>query len=461
LLTGLALSIIITATGSAAKGSRMRTASISGPITVTRQSGEPFRGTNEQPVPGPGLPLPVLAPYGYVEEEYFVSGTVDGKPYKTSILVRKPGDPRKFSGLVAIETVHAAGAVPFWGRRDLWMSGGHGYVAVASQRVALETQVKEVNPARYALLNIPEMEPLKPWASGALTGGAQDKVSQAIMTQVGALLKANRKDGPFARMRVKYLIMGGASQTGGTTARYIQESHAAARLAGGKPIYDGYSVLGIFSDKPIIGGDAPVLHAVSEGDLMFFPSRGQIIYSRPDADAPNDRYRHFQITGGSHLSTRGATNPKTVFPTLPDNGPNEQLSQFPLSPLYETAMRHLVEWVMRGVAPPRAPRIEIKDGVIVRDENGIAKGGVRSPYVDTPTVRYIAAQPINASNPLGALVGLQEPFPAEKLRALYKSRGNYLELFNQGIDRMIAGRWITPADGIKLKAEEAKQAPQF
>ena len=65
-------------------------ATITGPIPVTAQSGEPFRGLNEQPVAGPGLPLPVLQPYGYVEEEYFVSGSVDGKPYATALLVRKP-----------------------------------------------------------------------------------------------------------------------------------------------------------------------------------------------------------------------------------------------------------------------------------------------------------------------------------------------------------------------------------
>ena len=44
-------------------------ATITGPIAVTAQSGEPFRGANEQPVAGPGLPLPVLQPYGYIEEE--------------------------------------------------------------------------------------------------------------------------------------------------------------------------------------------------------------------------------------------------------------------------------------------------------------------------------------------------------------------------------------------------------
>src|SRR5579862_8440537 len=131
-------------------------ATISGPIPITAQSGEPFRGLNEQPVAGPGLPLPVLQPYGYVEEEYFVSGTVDGKAYTTSLLVRKPKDAAKFSGVVAVETLHAQGAIPFWGQREVLMPGGHAWAMIVSQRLALETFTKKSSPARYASLQIPE-----------------------------------------------------------------------------------------------------------------------------------------------------------------------------------------------------------------------------------------------------------------------------------------------------------------
>src|SRR3974390_2829283 len=77
-------------------------AKITGPIPVTAQSGEPFRGMNEQPVAGPGWPLPVLQPYGYIEEEYFVSGTAEGSLWEPALLVRKPKDPSKFSGVVAV-----------------------------------------------------------------------------------------------------------------------------------------------------------------------------------------------------------------------------------------------------------------------------------------------------------------------------------------------------------------------
>jgi len=159
--------------------------------------------------------------------------------------------------------------------------------------------------------------------------------------------------------------------------------------------------------------------------------------------------------------TRGITNPEVVFPTLKGVlKPGEQLSQFPCAELYRAAAIHLIAWVTKGVAPPKGARIEIANGAIARDEFGNAKGGIRSPYVDVPTVRYIASAPAtDSSNMFRRLIGLEEPIPKEKLRALYKSKEEYLSRFNKGIDRMVAERWLMPADGDKLKKEEAEHAP--
>jgi len=262
----------------------------------------------------------VLIPYGYTEEEYFVSGTVDGKPYKTSLLVRKPKDPAKFSGLVAVETVHAQGAVPLWGSHEVWMTGGHGWVAVASQRFALEEHVKKSNPGRYGSLQIPEAPPAGGTApAGTPAGypmgaGAQDLISQQIMTQIGALLKSNLANGPFSGMTVRYLVMGGASQTGGTTLRYIESSHAKARMPDGKPIYDGYLPMEAFpTSAPIPPTDAVIMHPVTEGDVLNVLNAKRPLIVRPDSDAANDRYRHYEIAGDSHVGTRGVTDPLTTL----------------------------------------------------------------------------------------------------------------------------------------------------
>src|SRR5215831_8445489 len=47
-----------------------------------------------------------LAHFGYVTKEYFVSGTAAGQPYKTRIVIRRPSDNSRFSGLVLAESMH-------------------------------------------------------------------------------------------------------------------------------------------------------------------------------------------------------------------------------------------------------------------------------------------------------------------------------------------------------------------
>jgi Alpha/beta hydrolase domain len=56
------------------------------------------------------------------------------------------------------------------------------------------------------------------------------------------------------------------------------------------------------------------------------------------------------------------------------------------SPVFAAARKHLMRWLDDGTAPPSAPRIEVDDEgpEIVRDEFGIAKGGVRIPDVEVP-----------------------------------------------------------------------------
>lgn len=77
--------------------------------------------TISAPVTGPGAMFPGLrtVPVGsglvdheYVVKEYFVSGTANGDPYTTRILVRQPEDPSRFSGIVVAEPMHGEVMVP-------------------------------------------------------------------------------------------------------------------------------------------------------------------------------------------------------------------------------------------------------------------------------------------------------------------------------------------------------------
>lgn len=51
--------------------------------------GPMFPGIREYP------PETMPAAYGYVTEEYFISGTANGQPYKTRVLIRRPANKHK------------------------------------------------------------------------------------------------------------------------------------------------------------------------------------------------------------------------------------------------------------------------------------------------------------------------------------------------------------------------------
>jgi hypothetical protein len=200
---------------------------------------------------------------------------------------------------------------------------------------------------------------------------------------------------------------------------------------------------------------------VGEGDFALFGALGLggNSPSRADSNAPNDRFREYQFPAGSHLPSRGVTDARMIIGT--PLAPDEQLSQFPSTLFYYAAFAHLVDWITKGMVPPKAPPIEVRNGEIVRDAFGNAKAGVRTPYVNVPTVRYIASAPAaQGDNPARRMIGLQQPLPQQKLRSLYKSRGNYLQRFNREIDHVVAKRWLQAKDGESLKADEAK-IPEF
>ena len=67
---------------------------------------------------------------------------------------------------------------------------------------------------------------------------------------------------------------------------------------------------------------------------------------------------------------------------------------FPLSAYMSVALHHLVQWVDKGVVPPRArphphgPQHRDDGSLMALDEFGNPRGGIRTPYVDVPVTKY-------------------------------------------------------------------------
>jgi hypothetical protein len=210
---------------------------------------------------------------------------------------------------------------------------------------------------------------------------------------------------------------------------------------------------------------APVIAVAAEGDLVnTYASR------RADSDARNDRYRLYEVAGAGHIDRFAYLG----FPTLKDQeaagnalGTVEWPFAAPCTPpvtlmeesilrvAYDVALDALDGWARRGVVPKRIPRIETRAGTdpaftVAVDQYGNARGGLRTPYLDVPTAKYVTSSPGPANCPE---IGHVEPFDAAKLRTMYGSFDGYAAKVRQSIAQLTARGWMTRADAAALTRE--------
>ena len=203
-----ALSVALLLLAGAARADVPPTPAFEGPIT---EGGDMYPGLR------PEAPGTTAADFGYATDEYFVSGTANGQPYKTRILVRHPVPAERFSGIVVAESMHSNGfAVTFEPARKYFFLRGHVHVEIAAQQSNVNTTLKGFNPVRYASLSIP---------SGAQTS--------EIIAQVGVLIKSNLSNGPLAPLSARRLFLEGTSQASAVLRTYQQQKHFQARMADG------------------------------------------------------------------------------------------------------------------------------------------------------------------------------------------------------------------------------------
>jgi hypothetical protein len=122
------------------------------------------------------------------------------------------------------------------------------------------------------------------------------------------------------------------------------------------------------------------------------------------------------------------------------------------------AVSHFDAWVRDGVQPPHAARLETVDGVVLTDEHGIARGGIRTPHVEVPTA-VLSGLGNSGRDVMGFLVGTTAPFDAAQLAALYTSRGDYLARFGVATDVAVTAGFLLPADSAEIKSIAAENSP--
>src|SRR5438270_2309497 len=239
-----------------------------GPLPVSANS-YPFGAADHQLVPED------LGRQGYVEEEYLVSGNANvydwptsgpavvrtpDAPYTTRVLVRRPVNPRRFSGNVVVEMLNPSNLFDLnigWAlMHDQLMRRGDVWVGITAKPIDV-VALKTFDPQRYGSLSFANPLPLSdprnctdiqtvvdPPALRSRT--TEDGLIWDIYSQVGAWLKSGADTNPLTYGQRHSLVQEaygfGYSQTGGYLIDYINAINPLVVKSDGRPIYDGYLV---------------------------------------------------------------------------------------------------------------------------------------------------------------------------------------------------------------------------
>ena len=150
-------------------------------------------------------------------------------------------------------------------------------------------------------------------------------------------------------------------------------------------------------------------------------------------------------------------------------------SDFPVQYIHNGILVNMENWVRDGTPPPHGAIIQTDASGVVRDANGNALGGVRTPYVDVPVKRYSPYSGFcptcpntpglcgyNPTTICGScsnwcvILGNVAPFDETKLENLYKNHGGYVSKFVKNTQQLFKNGWVTEADMEIMKTKAAE-----
>ena len=399
------------------------------------------------PIGGPGLMYPnppvnvvpsavKVEDFPYITEEYFVSGTANGAPYTTRIIVRRPRNAAAFSGTVVSEALHAGGRslIFEWSRQSI-LTRNHMFVEIVHSAANVNL-LKTFNAERYASLTI---------AMGQ---------TNEVIAQAGRLIKS--KTGPFAQYDVRRVTLMGTSASSGTVRTYLA-AHATLRLPDEKPIFDGFLLTSTNGNTPLPIVDVPMIQMPTQTEVVTWAEQG-IAYRRPDSDEPGNRFRLYEVAGMPHNNSRDSPGFQNDPCTLP-------VTDFPAGAFTALALNHLIAWIATDTTPPRAPYIAVDqdakgDGShLALDDHGNARGGIRNVWVDVPTATngVMGKGKTAATDRLCLLAGTKVPLPEATLRKLYRGKDDYIARVERRLNELVAEGWFLPeyADLVRADARSA------
>jgi hypothetical protein len=105
--------------------------------------------------------------------------------------------------------------------------------------------------------------------------------------------------------------------------------------------------------------------------------------------------------------------------------------------------------VKHGTPPSKSPLLETAGGQLVRDANGIALGGIRTPAVDAP-VATLSGLGQTGGSQFCFLFGSTVPFSNAQLEARYHNHRGFAFAWALATLKATCAGFVRPADTFKL-----------
>lgn len=424
--------------GNSRGGDTVARATLSGPIGSAGIKGYPLWDSWYE-----------MADVGYIEEEYFVSGTAVSKAggpdadYVTRFIIRRPADAASFNGTVLLDWVNVTAqfenAVHTLNAHDFLQREGYAFAHVSVQAAGIccsPLTPVAWDPARYGELNHPG-----------------DDYAFNMLAQIAQALRAPGDVDAMGGLRVERILAAGQSQSANQLFEYVSEGFADNRAIDGFLIQS--SIDKVFTTTPPV----PVIHLLSDYEAI------------PEGPAITQNLVHWEIAGSSHQDfnvgyhQEVGQGPRVLGAPKQPASADEDLhvvagnygeqphplhaacilagASFPMRYAVNAAIHHLNLWIETGQTPPRGARYTFDEsGSLARDDHGNALGGIRLPPVVHPVATYRSTD--------CELGGITVPFTEPQLWALYPTHADYYCKMAAATDASVAAGFMLSADAEDL-----------
>ncbi|GAA4991153.1 alpha/beta hydrolase domain-containing protein [Yinghuangia aomiensis] len=397
-----------------------------------------------------------LAPHGYEEIEYFISGhasrfaPADGAtfeqhgrwkavageptPYRTRILVRRPS-PERFNGTVVVEFMQEYFGVERdtnyrWNAETL-VREGFAWVGASLHHEGVDVRGRtELSFGDVKFQTGPALAEWDPERYGSLVLPDSD-LCYDILSDVGRAVGPDRGavgNDPLAGLDVRRVLAVGNTIAGARLQQYINAVHPLHQ------VFDGFFLQDLKDEHLTLSAGAtpppgPWIRTDVDVPTIVLNTTTAAMDTTRQTEGPFLRF--WEPAGSSHTTgpfmARVAEVTKRDLDADTPLGPPERANTFPVHYISGAALVALHQWAAGGEAAQTFPVIdrtgEGPDALPPFDEVGNVEGGLRTPWVDVPVARYEWR-----GDSLGGS-GRTFPFSDDELAKLYGTPHEYRRRF--------------------------------